>query len=328
MKKDYPPLVRTSRKRPCSVCGKHGWCSLSCDGEIAFCMHAAAGSFKTARNGAHLHRLVEASPASNGPKQKPPARIIEAAPAASVEHRDGIYSALLRSHLVLSEQHRAALTARGLDAEAIEQAGYRSTPAAIYAKFVARALSRYDLRGVPGFYKTGGEWSLVDYGAGYYVPVRDHHARIVALQIRRDEADPKFIWCSSAERPEGVSSGSPCHHAKPHLLHDAREVTLTEGALKADVAACFLDRPVIGNAPSCFGADFAENLKASFPQLRTIYVAFDMDFRRNEHVRGALFRLTAQLERARFEVRVRTWPPQWKGIDDYLLSVSEGRAAA
>jgi hypothetical protein len=183
---------------------------------------------------------------------------------------------------------------------------------------------------VPGFFTETGGQRMVTITPGIFVPVRDQHSRIQALMVRRDNVHGggKYLWLSSKDRPHGTGSGAPSHYANAHLLTDAREVTLTEGALKASIAAYFMRAPVIGNAPSCFGADFAANLKSEFPKLQRVNVAFDMDFRRNAQVKAALFRLVAQLEKARFNVRVRTWPDKWKGIDDYLLGVASQKEVA
>ncbi len=336
---DFGKPLRVSRKRPCSICGKPDFCGISHDGVIAFCTRISSGSFKTARNGAYMHRLIE----STTPFQRPqpqPAPIIQETPRASVEHVDGIYSMLLRSHLVLSEKDKADLMMRGLDAATVRRNGYVSTPSAIYAKHVALALSHYDLRGVPGFFVECGEPRMVWMDEGIIIPVRNQNMRIVALMYRRANFDKaegfgKYIWISSGEdregkpRKDGTPSGAPCHWANSHMMTDAREVTLTEGALKADVAAHLMRAPVIGNAPTCFGEHFAVNLKRDFPKLKTVFVAFDMDWIKNSHVNGALFRLTSQLDQAGFDVRVRTWSSELgKGLDDFLLNVSMGRMAA
>ncbi len=322
------PVIKTKRK--CPVCDHKTWCSVTADDAIVFCMRVSSGSFKTARNGAYMHRLIDTSPAPRQQPQPPHAPTVENAPRAEDLKIVAAYADLLRLHLVLSEEHRRQLHARGLDDLSIGVNGYASVPTPIFASFIARALSRtHDLHGIPGFYRDAGEWRMVTGGAGFFVPVRGADWRIQGLQIRRDEGKPKYIWFSSKDRAGGASPGSPVHYAKPNLLKTATEVTLTEGALKADIAAHLLGAPVIAAAGvSNFGADFAANLKRDFPQLRTIYVAFDMDFDHKEAVRRALFRLVAQLERARFTVRVRTWPPGWKGIDDYLLAISQREVAA
>jgi hypothetical protein len=322
------PVIKTKRK--CPVCDHKDWCSVTSDASLAFCMRVSQGSFKTARNGAYMHRLIDTSPAPQQQLQPLQAPTVEDAPRAEDLKIVAAYADLLRLHLVLSEEHRRQLHARGLDDISIEVNGYASTPTPIFASFIARALSReHDLHGIPGFYRDAGEWRMVDYGAGFFIPVRAADSRICGMQIRRDEGNPKYIWFSSRDRNGGASSGSPVSFAKPHLLKDAREVTVTEGALKADIAAHIMNAPVIAAAGvSNFGANFAASLKEQFPQLQTIYTAFDMDFENNEHVRRAMFRLVSQLERARFTVRVRTWPPGWKGIDDYLLAVSRMEVAA
>jgi hypothetical protein len=339
-----PRLARVSRRQRCPVCDHANWCSVSADGVLAFCMRVSAGSVKTASNGAYIHRLIDDySPPQKQYTQRPqPTPTIEVTPRASDERITAVYADLLRVHLVLSEPHRRHLRERGLNDLAIGVNAYASAPSPEYARSVARALARdHDLEGVPGFYRDAGEWqmSLVKIGEAIIIPVRNSRGRIIALMYRRMDVRPgdafgKYLWFSSGEdkdgrpREGGAASGAPCHFANVHLLREAREVTLAEGILKAQVAAHLLNQPVIGNAPSCFGADFAENLKAEFPRLRTVYVAFDMDFTRNEQVHAAMERLTEQLERARFDVRVRTWSPEWKGIDDYLLAVSQQEVAA
>jgi phage/plasmid primase-like uncharacterized protein len=187
----------------------------------------------------------------------------------------------------------------------------------------------HDLQGVPGFYRDGEAWRIVECGIGFYVPVRDHEGRICGMQIRRDEGTPKYLWFSSAGRADGASSGAPVHFAKSHLLKETDEVTITEGALKADIAAHLLGAPVIGIAGvSTFGEDFAANLKQRFPKLRRIVVAFDMDMWQKSQVAAALDKLITQLERARFTVRVRTWADAHKGIDDYLVAQMTAREVA
>jgi hypothetical protein len=338
----HPRPVRVTRKQRCPVCDHADWCSVSADGVLGFCMRVSAGSFKTARNGAYIHRLIDNfSPPPTRPPRSP-SKTVEATPRASDERITAVYADLIRVHLKLSEPHRRHLRERGLDDRAIGINGYMSAPPTDFARSIARALARdHDLRGVPGFYLERGEWqmSLVKIGEAIIIPVRNSRGRWTALMYRRMNVRAgddfgKYLWFSSGydssgrPREGGAASGAPSHFANSHLLNGAREVTLAEGILKAQVAAHLLNQPVIGNAPSCFGADFAENLKAQFPTLRTVYVAFDMDFTPNEQVRAAMDRLTKQLERARFDVRVRTWSPKWKGIDDYLLAVSQQEVAA
>ncbi len=322
-------ITRVSRKRPCPICSHADFCGVSPDGALAFCMRVSSGSIKTARNGAYIHKLrwdaTTPAPAPQKPVEAKPD-----APRASIEHRDRIYATLLRKHLALSTNHKDSLTKRGLSASEIERCGFRSAPTEAEAKSIARTLSEFDLTGVPGFYTEAGKWCIVPIAQGVLIPVRDQHSRIQALMVRRDNVNGsgKYIWLSSKDKAHGASSGAPSNYANAHMLTDAREVTISEGILKASVAAYFLRAPVIGNAPSCFGADFAANLKRDFPKLQTVFCAFDMDFKRKPEIEAAMFRLVAQLEAARFNVRVRTWPDKWKGIDDFLLGVASQKEVA
>lgn len=163
---------------------------------------------------------------------------------------------------------------------------------------------------------------MVRTGPGFFVPYRNEHGMIEGLQLRRFpyEGKDKYLWLSSKDKPAGASSGSPVHFASSHLLTSADEVVITEGALKADVAAYLSGAPVIAAGVSNFGERFAARLRISFPNLRRAVIAFDRDLANNAQVYRALLHLCRQLEGARFQVRVRRWPPPAKGYDDYLLS--------
>jgi hypothetical protein len=298
-------------------------------------MRESAGSFKTAANGAHMHRLRDTSPSDFPQFVEKPAPPI--APQKTpellelIQRCHVVYTKLTRECLALNQQHRSALRLRGLNDEAINRGGYVSTGWTLYADDIERAMQPYDLSGIAGFYREGGRWRLVDAPPGFLVPVRDIHSRIRGLMIRRDgvTGSGKYVWLSSVNRPEGTSSGAPVHFAKPELIELAGELIITEGALKADVIAHLSNMPVAGVAGvSTFGATFAANLRQRFPALRNIVIAYDRDMLENEHVYGALRRLTCQLERERFQVRIRTWPTDAKGYDDFLLaSLRNGEVA-
>jgi hypothetical protein len=250
-----------------------------------------------------------------------PPRTMPRSSGPPVERCHLVYSTLLRAHLTLSAEHTSALLARGLSINEIGVNGYASAPGKVYGENIARALAFDGLEGIPGFYKRAGDWQMIDYGPGFFIPFRDERRRIAGFQVRRDSGEPRYLWFSSAGKTEGTSSGAPVHFAKAHLLRNAESVLITEGALKADVAAYLTGEPVIGIAGvSSFGADFAERLRKSFPCLRRVNVAFDSDLLEKPQVYQALTNLIVQLERSGFSVRVRSWPRAYKGIDDYLLS--------
>jgi len=242
---------------------------------------------------------------------------------ADADHLHAIYSRLL-SLLSLEPSHRADLRRRGLSNAEIERIGFASMPSRQDAVAVVEHLAPLDLEGAPGFFREAGRCQMVNYDNRYFVPYRDVRGRIVGMQLK--EINKKYIWFSSLERPGGTGSGSPLHFARPELIND--EILLTEGALKASVISYFTHSPVIAAAGvQIFPSDFAQTLKAEFPQLRRVTVTFDSDLFEKHQVFAALERLITQLERARFNVRVRTWADGFKGYDDYLAAQFEQEVA-
>jgi DNA primase len=273
----------------------------------------------------------------------PVAAIIPESPPAVVVNN--ALTLLIRNVLTLRPEHRAALRARGLGDAKITRLRYVSVPVtAAERQRAADALApNLDASGggVPGFYRDCGRWRMVYRPPGFLIPVRDECGHIQALsqRVERPTGPDKYIWLSSnpdavddngrQKYPLGASSGTPPHFAGRHLLYSAPEVIVTEGSLKADVAAYLSGAPVIGVAGTHAFGGLAARLRAGFPLLRDVVVAYDMDVVVKPQVRAALEDLTARLEATDFRVRIRTWPDKWKGYDDYLLAqLREGRAAA
>lgn len=241
---------------------------------------------------------------------------------ADANHVSNVYSHLL-SRLPLREGHRAKLLLRGLSDAEVDRLGYVSTPDPAESDAIAESLSKYDLRGVPGFYRQAGRFRLRDLGPGVYIPVRDARRRIRAIQIRRDEGGPRYIWLSTPpDRFEGgASSGAPVHVCRPERIRATGEALITEGALKSAVISFFLDCGVIGVAGvSTFTEDFGKQLREDFPGLRHVTIAYDNDWQQKREVRKALFRLQGTLRRAGLRWSVRKFPNAFKGYDDYLAA--------
>jgi hypothetical protein len=223
-----------------------------------------------------------------------------------------------------------------LSAAKIERNRYVSAPATrAERERVAAALTPYlDAFGgdVPGFFYDSGRWQMVYCAPGYLIPARDEYGCVQALACRLDDPRDgcKYIWLSSnpetvddagrQKYPRGASSGSPVHFANRPALWGAEEVTVVEGTLKADVCAALSGLPVVGVAGVNNTRGLAARLRASLPRLRRILVAYDKDVLEKPQVASALDRLITQLEAERFTVRVRMWPGDAKGFDDYLLS--------
>jgi DNA primase len=268
--------------------------------------------------------LASGNMVASGRVSRPIERFPSAENKATAAQTNAAYVRLL-DELPLTAQHADHLTgARGLEPDTVARNLYGSTvaPDAMQA-VVDRVAADVELQGVPGFFMRGGRWCAVPTEPGIYIPARDHKRLIVGLQIRRDEPGdgPKYIWFSSKGRLRGTSSGSPAHHALPHLGDLLGKLIVTEGPLKCDIIAERLHVGVIGLAGiASFGAAFGANLRGDFPAVRRVLIAPDSDFRENQAVATSTVRLGACLERAGFAVSVMTWAPEFgKGLDDLLL---------
>lgn len=221
------------------------------------------------------------------------------------------------------------------------------------------AAEGHDLRGVPGFWRDTKaelaassqsspsdaspqpqhEWRLVMsyWHRGFLVPVKDEQGRIQAFQIRRAEPaikvddvtgketkEAKYVWLSSDNtakhpRPEGTSPGSPLHFVNPDKINDTNHVIITEGALKADIAACLTDCAVVGvQGVGNFPVDVGARLKRL--GVDKAFIAYDADSFTNPAVARQENRLAETLHNAGIETARLTWNIRdGKGIDDYLV---------
>jgi hypothetical protein len=244
---------RVTQGHPCPICKAQSWCSVTADGTLAKCMKVEADSFKTGeqKDGArcYLHRLAgvahsEPPPRSFGPQT----------PRADADQLHRAYSAML-ALLQLSLAHRKALGGRGLSDEEIDRRGYRTLSRQGRSR-LARDLREQmgdALLSVPGFIVKPGDdgspYFTITGAAGLLVPVRDMAGRIVALLVRRDDAKNcgrKYSYLSS-EKYGGPGSGAT-PHVPLGVEAPAGTVRLTEGPLKADVAAALSSLATVGAA--------------------------------------------------------------------------------
>lgn len=324
---------KRSRKHTCPVCGKtHRYhCSISDDETLAICKHTP--SDKQAKDGRYIHRLNDDAFISSKPRTaNVPRETKDELTRADADHTHAVYTAMLE-RLTLAPAHADNfLDVRGLSDSTIAANLYASVPDAESGQLLVASLAHdFDLRGVPGFYRQDG-WRLNTKHAGFYVPCRDARGRIVGCQIRRDSNDQlKYVWLSSKGLPEGVTSGTPVHFAKPDLSKRTRRAIITEGILKADICAEMLDCCVIGFAgASSFPNDVGAQLRESLPRLAEVAIAYDADLHTKPEVKAALLRVRDALRRAGVRVRAWTWDvSEGKGFDDYLLArrAAERRAA-
>jgi hypothetical protein len=321
---------RATRANPCPICDKPDWCSISADGTLAACRRVADAAWKTKTDKAggtiHFHRLDSAGPAPAVPLALPGSRSPERADANTM-HR--IYGALLTA-LPLSAAHRDGLRRRGLDDPEIDRRGYRTLPPRGRARIVRELVERFtdSMLRVPGIVTrehAGRSYLTLAGPAGLLVPVRAAVGLVVALLVRREgEGSGKYVWVSSAK------DGGPGPGAPPHvplgLTAPADVVRITEGAIKADVAAALSGLPTIG-LPG------ASTWRPALPVLRqlgarAVRLALDADARQKRPVARALAALTQALAAEAFAVELERWPEPHKGIDDALAAGTAVEALA
>lgn len=241
---------------------------------------------------------------------------VEESPLTGVEERHATYTALLQS-LTLASDHRENLLSRGLSPEEIHRLGYKTTPVLGFSSLAKRLREKgLYLAGVPGFYKSQGQWTLKIPGRGILIPVRDVQGQIQGLQVRLDNVERrKFRWVSSAGLEEGCGAKTWVHLAgEPRPL-----MLLTEGPMKADVIHFLTGQTVLAVA----GVNSLSQLKPALEKLQAagmeqIMTAFDMDYLVNPHVENGQENLAALLDQLKIPYGTYLWDPRYKGLDDYI----------
>ena len=302
--------LRVNKNNPCPICHKADWCLIAADRAAAICARVES-AVEAGNNGAGwVHCL--------GDSVKPVVvRDVEVHfPLAAIERRDLAYSCLL-SELTLSDFHRKNLYQRGLSDGDIADLGYKTISYDCTVEIVQRIKGLTRLAGIPGFYLENGAVKLSS-PSGMLIPVRDTEYRIQALQVRCDDADKgKYKWISSNGKHLGCSSGTPIHVSHPEYLQNS-EIWITEGALKADIAAIKIQRCILAVAG-------VANWRGIIPLIlelkpSRIVVAFDMDKRTNEMVQCHCQDMEQELLQITNDVFEADWNPDYKGLDDFSTS--------
>jgi len=244
---------------------------------------------------------------------------------------------LLLGMLQLSEPHRKNLLGRGLTDEQIDRLGYKSTPPPYLCQSLTERLIKQGctVQGVPGFYLgDNGRWTVKFYKrtSGILIPIKGIDGLIRGAQIRLDvpikdeggdeeKEGTKYLWLSSVNKHMGVTSGSPVHFVGDPF---ARTVYVTEGALKADIAHCLMNRSFCAVA----GANNLSQLDPVFAVLshngtKLIVEAHDMDKYRNEMIEKGASKIYIMAHKYRMESRRLTWNPNYKGVDNWQLALKQ-----
>ncbi len=314
--------LRVNKNSPCPICGKPDWCLVSQGGSAVIC--ARVQSDREVGRAGWLHKLTESQEPIGLPK---PRKHAQEAVKASPDILDKVYRSLL-AELDLSKPHHDNLIARGMSEASIIAGGYKSLPRSGRPTLVnklTQAVSRGELpilAGVPGFYMVTGElrYATLAGSVGMLIPVKDTVGRIGGLQVRCDSAGSsggKYRWVSSPGEFGGCSSGSPIHVAGASYVSEYAVVT--EGALKADIAASRLGCPVLGVAGVANYTGIIQTLKGL--GVKEVVLAYDMDKVSNPMVKHHAGALAKALLSAGLKVYESSWPVEYKGIDDFLVSL-------
>jgi hypothetical protein len=246
-------------------------------------------------------------------------------PRANADLLHRAYSALL-VRLPLSQAHREALRGRGLSDEEIDRRQYGSLRVQGRARVAGELREQLGdaLLSVPGFVVKAGEggrtYLTLAGAAGLLIPVRDPAVRVVALQVRRDDAgngQARYSYLSSAKHG-GPGPGTPAH-VPLGATAPSPTCRLTEGALKADVAAALSGLLTVGAAGVGNWRPALDALEGLGCQ--TVRLAFDADALDNRNVARALSDCWEAAGAAGRTVELERWDKtDGKGIDDLLAA--------
>ena len=247
---------------------------------------------------------------------------------ASAQEVDRTYRAFL-SLCVLEKQHKEQLLQRGLSEAQIKYFGFRTAPThkEQHTRIINKLLFYgYKLEGVPGFFKDkSGRWNynLFRFTSGILIPMMSIDRKIQGFQIRLDNPREgnKYLWFSSKNKAQGLSSGSPAHITNPIEINSNSVIYLTEGGLKADVACALSGKSFIGVA----GVNNQSDLPELFGNLKQLGVnrivdCFDRDCEYNEQVEKARRKLKSKVLKAGLIYSRMSWDNRFKGIDDYMAA--------
>ena len=162
---------------------------------------------------------------------------------------------------------------------------------------------------------------------------------ISGFQIRYDQGDKRYTYYTSLEKETGCgfTGYESIHFRLPDSTFDPesslferpvlKQVVLTEGCLKADVASSLSDDwpfiAVLGVNNQRMLEDAFKLLKRKY-QTEEIILAFDQDYENNENVEKALMDARQKILDAGLSIYDCQWHDEYekygiKGIDDLLL---------
>ena len=255
-------------------------------------------------------------------------------PIRELSERSEIYLEFLKL-LRLEKDHLTNLLNRGLSTEIIKVNMYKSFPTdKTERQWICDNLAaRYDLTDVPGFYRSGGRWSIIGLKSGILIPICSKDNLIQGLQIRFDNPPVKRITAADGKVTEKVGgrfrwlstggNGFTDGTGITSYIHVTGDVSsdtlyLTEGGMKADIASYLSGGRLFIGLTGVQNVRYLKEIVTSLHPKR-IVECLDMDVRTNPQVQRAQSKIQAICTPLCEEYRRFFWPKEQKGIDDYML---------
>ena len=265
----------------------------------------------------------------------------------------------------LRDEHRQNLLSRGLDDDAIQRNGYRSFPSGVqmdpFIDPMIRVLYKRNnwgevrlkipklnkigdialqiglsigswlqqaeciMEGVPGFFLFEGHWCFLIPEKGIIIPTRNMRGQIVALQVRTNNKNVRYLTISASGLENGVTENISRVHwpldndslqGGPDLIRP--EILITEGPLKADVALHLLRK---GNSQTKIAFVAIQGINNTNALMRdcdrlvklgykSVTNALDMDRLTNINVLNGTKRLRQLLEEKDLKFKSMYWDPE------------------
>lgn len=255
-------------------------------------------------------------------------------PIRELSERSEIYLEFLKL-LRLEKDHLTNLLNRGLSTEIIKGNMYKSFPTdKTERQWICDNLAaRYDLTDVPGFYRSGGRWSIIGLKSGILIPICSKDNLIQGLQIRFDNPPVKRITAADGKVTEKVGgrfrwlstggNGFTDGTGITSYIHVTGDVSsdtlyLTEGGMKADIASYLSGGRLFIGLTGVQNVRYLKEIVTSLHPKR-IVECLDMDVRTNPQVQKAQSKIQAICTPLCEEYKRFFWPKEQKGIDDFML---------